>query len=100
MLLLGVGHDDNTTIHLAEMLAGVQYRRHKEVAILQDGVPTHVAYGEIDHCCQNFQLVDAWLDAEQLRRNETVFLHPLDIDEECDEARASRSSSRLPPPAR
>jgi aminoglycoside 3-N-acetyltransferase len=29
VLLLGVGHDSNTTIHLAENLAGVRYRRPK-----------------------------------------------------------------------
>jgi aminoglycoside N3'-acetyltransferase len=29
VLLLGVGHDANTTIHLAENLAGVRYRRPK-----------------------------------------------------------------------
>jgi aminoglycoside N3'-acetyltransferase len=116
VLLLGVNHDDNTTIHLAESLAGVRYRRAKHVMVLRDGQPTRVAYAEIDHCCQNFQLVDGWLAAaklqrrgtvghaearlirsrdivrlvvEQLQLNETVFLHPIGVDEECDEARAS-----------
>jgi aminoglycoside N3'-acetyltransferase len=116
VLLLGVGHDDNTTIHLAESLAGVRYRRAKHATVLRDGRPTRVAYGEIDHCCQNFTLVDGWLDVaglqrrgrvghaearlirscdivsvvvEQLQRDETVFLHPVGVDEQCDEARAS-----------
>jgi len=116
VLLLGVGHDDNTTIHLAEYLAGVRYRRKKYVYLLEDGQPTRYDYSEIDHCCQNFNLADGWLEArdlqrygkvghaearlarahdivtvvmEQLRRNETVFLHPPGIDEQCDEARAS-----------
>ncbi len=119
VLLLGVGHDDNTTIHLAEVLAGVRYRRKKHVTVIKDGQPARVEYGEIDHCCQNFQLVDAWLEAaklqyrgsvghaearlirsrdivrvvhEQLRRDETMFLHPVGIDEQCDEARASLHS--------
>lgn len=116
VLLLGVGHDANTTIHLAESIAGVRYRRDKCVTILTDGKPVRIAYREIDHCCQNFVLVDGWLDDKQLQRrgivgpgqarlarsrdivetvtarllaDETVFLHPMGIDEECDEARRS-----------
>lgn len=113
VLLLGVGHDANTTVHLAENLAGVRYRRDKYVTVLKDGTPTRFEYREIDHCCQNFALVDAWLDARQLQRrgkvghgearlvlsrdvvavvserlraSETVFLHPRGVDEECDDA--------------
>lgn len=116
VLLLGVGHDANTSIHLAEYLAGVRYRRKKQLVVLKDGQPTRLDYGEIDHCCENFQLVDGWLEArklqsrgkvgyaearlvgsraivsvvrEQLQREETVFLHPVGVDEQCDEARAS-----------
>jgi aminoglycoside N3'-acetyltransferase len=116
VLLLGVGHDANTTIHLAEALAGVRYRRRKSVAIIDGGKPTRYCYGEIDHCCENFNLVDEWLDAEgqqrhgrvghgksrlasardvvatvmgRLRTNETVFLHEPGVDIQCDEARAS-----------
>lgn len=116
VLLLGVGHDGNTTIHLAEALAGVRYRRSQHVTVLRDGRPVRVEYGEIDHCCQNFALVDGWLDArglqrrgsvgraearlvrsrdvvavvtERLRNDETAFLHPYGVDEECDEARDS-----------
>jgi len=113
VLLLGVGHDANTTIHLAENLAGVRYRREKYVTILKDGKPVRFEYREIDHCCQNFALVDRWLDdnrfqrhgtvghgearlvrsrdivkvvTERLRTEETVFLHPMGVDEECDDA--------------
>jgi aminoglycoside 3-N-acetyltransferase len=116
VLLLGVGHDANTTIHLAESLAGVRYRRKKYVTVVKDGKPTRVDYQEIDHCCQNFNLVDRWLEerglqrkgyvghaearlaqsqnivtvaVEQLRMNETIFLHPKGVDVECDEARES-----------
>jgi aminoglycoside N3'-acetyltransferase len=121
ILLLGVGHDDNTTIHLAEGLAGVRYRRKKHLTVVSDGRPERLEYAEIDHCCQNFRLVEGWLEAaglqhrgkvghaqarlirshdivgivvEQLRRDETVFLHPFGVDEECDEARASLGTSR------
>ena len=94
----------------------MRYRRKKYVTLLQNGQPTRFDYGEIDHCCQNFALVDGWLDArglqrlgtvgrarsrlarsrdvvavviERLRQDETAFLHPFGIDEECDEALAS-----------
>ena len=116
ILLLGVGHDANTTIHLAEALAGVRYRRQKSVAIVEGGKLIRYCYGEIDHCCDNFNLVDQWLDAGRrqrygrvvhgegrlasardvvatvtgrLRTNETVFLHEPGVDTQCDEARAS-----------
>lgn len=113
VLLLGVGHDANTTIHLCENLAGVRYRRAKYITVLKDGKPTRFDYREIDHCCQNFALVDGWLDEEQLQRrgkigngeirlmrsrdivnvvtshleqDKTLFLHPKGFDDECDDA--------------
>ena len=116
VLLLGVDHGSNTTIHLCENLAGVRYRRAKYITVLKDGQPTRFDYREIDHCCQNFALVDGWLDEKQnqrhgrigngetrlmrsrdivnvvtshLKQDETIFLHPQGVDEECDDARAS-----------
>jgi aminoglycoside N3'-acetyltransferase len=116
VLLLGVGHDADTTIHLAELLAGVRYRRRAHSTILRDGRPVRVEYGENDSCCARFALVDEWLDADgrqrrgtvghaearlarsrdivvaatvHLTQNETLFLHPAGVDAECDEARAS-----------
>ncbi len=116
VLLLGVGHDSNTTIHLAENLAGVRYRRAMHVTVLRCGKPARFDYGEIDHCCERFDLVDSWLHEtglqrkgivgrspsrlagsrdivdvvlERLSSKETIFLHPKGIDIECDEARDS-----------
>jgi aminoglycoside N3'-acetyltransferase len=116
VLLIGVGHDANTTIHLAELLAGVRYRRPAHATILRAGHPVRVDYGENDCCCARFALVDGWLDAESAQRtglvghaearlarardvvrvvtahlgqDELVFLHPPGVDAECDEARAS-----------
>jgi len=116
ILMLGVGHDANTTVHLAEALEGVRYHRQKFATIMQGGQPVRWCYNEIDHCCDKFTLVDQWLDAEErqrrgcvghgearlagsrevvevvrarLRANETVFLHEPGVDIECDEARAS-----------
>jgi aminoglycoside N3'-acetyltransferase len=116
VLLLGVGYDANTTVHLAENLAGVRYRRRKYATVLRDGSPVRVEYGEVDHCCERFEQMDGWLDEdglqqrgivghalarlarsrdivdvvmERLRGDETAFLHPAGVDEQCDEARAS-----------
>lgn len=116
VLLLGVGHEADTTVHLAECLAGVRYRRPKHVTVMRNGAPSRIGYDEIDHCCERFALVDDWLDErglqrrgivghaearlarardvvdvvlDRLRADETVFLHPPGTDAECDEARAS-----------
>lgn len=115
VLLLGVGHDSNTTIHVAEDIAGVRYRQPKHATVMLDGRPKRYEYGETDHCCEKFRLLDAWLEAEgrqrrgpvasaearlarsrdivsaaleRLRRNETVFLHERGWCGECDAARA------------
>jgi aminoglycoside 3-N-acetyltransferase len=116
VLLLGVGHDANTTVHLAENLAGVRYRLASVATVLVDGRLTRRRYDEVDHCCRNFRLLDGWLEARgrqrrglvgrgearladsraivhtavaRLREEETVFLHPPGICAECDQARAS-----------
>ncbi len=117
VLLLGVGHDANTTLHLAECLAGVLYRLAKSMTVRLSGRPVRLDYGENDHCCQRFELADDWLRAhrcqsegrvghaharlarsrdvvalacEQLARDPLLFLHPATAGcAECDAARAS-----------
>jgi aminoglycoside N3'-acetyltransferase len=117
VLLLGVGHDSDTTVHLAEALAGVPYGVPKHITVLEHGQPKRIDYLENDHCCQRFTLMDEWLRArdlqregrvgsaharlirsrdlvavarEQLARDPLVFLHaPEDQCAECDEARRS-----------
>jgi aminoglycoside 3-N-acetyltransferase len=118
ILLLGVGHEANTTVHLAENLAGVLYRLPKYATVIRDGQPVRLHYDEIDHCCANFALLDPWLEEREqqqrglvagaaarlvrardvvataldhLRENEMVFLHPHGVCTECDEARASET---------
>ncbi|MGF1619927.1 MAG: AAC(3) family N-acetyltransferase [Rhodomicrobiaceae bacterium] len=61
ILLLGVGHDANTMLHLAELLAGVPYRTPKHITVLKDGKPHRLDYEENDHCCERFALADDWL---------------------------------------
>jgi aminoglycoside N3'-acetyltransferase len=119
ILLLGVGHDANTTIHLAEVLAGVPYGVTNHCTVLERGRPVRVEYRENDHCCQRFALADEWLrerglqregrvgaaDArlmesrdlvtivrERLARNPLIFLHPPEHGcAECDQARSGMS---------
>ncbi|MDH3222098.1 MAG: AAC(3) family N-acetyltransferase [Gemmatimonadota bacterium] len=67
VLLLGVNHDANTTVHLAEVLAGVPYWIPKYCTVLEGGRPVRVDYGENDHCCQRFRLVEGWLKASGLQ---------------------------------
>jgi len=116
VLLLGVGHDANTTIHLAEILAGVRYRLPAHATVMRSGRPIRVEYRENDCCCARFALVDGWLEDEGRQRrgrvgdadarlarardvvtvvtahlavDELAFLHPPGVDAECDAARAS-----------
>ncbi|WP_347880658.1 AAC(3)-IV family aminoglycoside N-acetyltransferase [Cupriavidus gilardii] len=117
VLLLGVGHDANTTIHLAELMAGVPYGVPHHCTVLRNGRPARIDYLENDHCCERFALADDWLKEKglqregpvghasgrlfrardivdvvlrQLARDLLIFLHPPEAGcEECDAARRS-----------
>ncbi len=117
VLLLGVNHDADTMLHLAELLAGVRYRVPRHCTVLRDGRPVRIDYEENDHCCARFALADEWLRArslqsegrvghararlararnivgvalEHLARDPLLFLHPPGAGcAECDEARRS-----------
>ncbi len=117
ILLLGVHHDANTTLHLAEMLAGVPYRVPHHITVLEDGKPKRIDYLENDHCCALFQQAEDWLKRRgmqtdgvvghaacrlmrsrdlietvlaQLRRDPWAFIHTAESGcEECAQARAS-----------
>ena len=114
VLLLGVDHDANTTLHLTELLADVPYRTRHHITVVRDGKPERITYLENDHCCERFRLADGWmkdrgLQSEglvghapsrlmrsrdlvdtvlpRLKRDPCVFLHPRDAGcEECAEA--------------
>jgi aminoglycoside 3-N-acetyltransferase len=122
VLLLGVTHSENTTLHLAEALARVPYSVTHPCVVEVDGVARTVPIAETDHCCQRFQLADGWLRARGLQREgkvgnadarlcdsrdlvsiaiehlvakPLVFLCPSEAGcEECDRARASVSGPR------
>jgi len=117
ILLLGVGHSEDTSLHLAEALAGVPYSVSHPCVVMVDGAPQHVLIPETDHCCRRFALADDWLRAsgdqregavghaharlvasrtlvatavERLRRDPLLFLcDPAEHCDECDLARAS-----------
>lgn len=118
VLLLGVGHDADTSLHVAELLTPVTYGVPKHFTGRSgDGQPIRVDYRENDHCCQRFALADDWLRArglqaegpvghgtarlarsqhivrlavDALRREPLLFLHGVEEScGECDEARAS-----------
>jgi aminoglycoside 3-N-acetyltransferase len=124
VLLLGVGHDANTTVHLAETLAEMRYLVPKYATVLDSGRPVRREYEELDHCCENFALLDEWLASagrqrrglvghgearlmrsrhvviacvSRLGTDETTFLHPAGACDDCDEARRAiaRHSPRL-----
>jgi len=116
VLLLGVDHSENTTLHVAESMAKVPYAiRYPTIVADENGEPRAVLIAETDHCCVGFRKMNAWLGAKQtegnvananakLMRSRDVIetaLHHLASDplvflcaasshcEECDAARAS-----------
>jgi aminoglycoside 3-N-acetyltransferase-4 len=117
VLLLGVGHVANTTLHLVELLANVPYGVSNHCTVVKDGRKQRIDYLENDHCCERFALADGWLRADNLQAegkvghaharliyardvintalprmitDPLVFLHPSDHGcAECDRARSS-----------
>ncbi|MBN1995753.1 MAG: AAC(3) family N-acetyltransferase [Anaerolineae bacterium] len=61
VLLLGVDHSANTTIHLGESLSHVPYRRVKTVQLVENGQETIKEVPFIDHCCRNFVKIAPFL---------------------------------------
>lgn len=72
VLLLGVTHSEDTTLHLAEALAGVPYSVTHPCVVEVEGAARTVEIAETDHCCQGFQLADGWLRARGLQREGKV----------------------------
>jgi len=67
VLLLGVGHDCDTMLHLAEVTARVPYGVPRYYSALRGGRPARIHYLENDHCCRRFVLADGWLRAAGLQ---------------------------------
>jgi aminoglycoside 3-N-acetyltransferase len=97
VLLLGTGHSSNTTIHLAEVIARVPYRARKYCIVNRDGAPVRVEYDETDHCCENFEQMDAWLRRESLQVEGTVGHGPARLARSSDIVRAAVDHLRSDP---
>ena len=72
VLLLGVTHSENTTLHLAEAIAGVPYSVEHPCVVVEDGVAQTLPIAETDHCCRGFDQLDAWLRQRQPQREGPV----------------------------
>ena len=72
VLLLGVTHSENTTLHLAEAIASVPYSVSHPCVVVVDGAQQTIMIPETDHCCRRFTLADEWLDAAGLQRHGRV----------------------------
>ncbi len=72
ILLLGVGHSENTSMHLAEALAPVPYSvKHPCVVDTPEGSRT-IQVAETDHCCLGFNQMDEILDRRGLQSEAKV----------------------------
>lgn len=72
VLLLGVDHTTDTTIHLGEDLSHAPYRVAKRAAVRVGNAVERVCFSETDHCCRNFQHIDGWLRERGLQREGPV----------------------------
>ena len=61
ILLLGVGHGEDTSLHLAESLLPVPYSVEHPCVVEVDGGSAIVPIAESDHCCNNFTKMYVWL---------------------------------------
>lgn len=72
VLLLGVTHSEDTTLHLAEAIAGVPYSVSHPTVVEVGGAARTVMVAETDHCCRNFRKADAWLRERDQQREGKV----------------------------
>ena len=67
--LPGVGHDANTTVHVAENKMRVRYGIEAHSTVLVHGKPMELRYREIDHCCRGFDRVGQLLRQRHHQRS-------------------------------
>lgn len=95
VLLLGIDHSSNTTVHLAESLARVPYRARKHCTVMRDGLAVRVDYDETDHCCRRFARLDGWLRARGQQRDGVVGRGPARLMRGSDVVRAAVEELRV-----
>lgn len=54
ILLIGVGHESNTSLHLAESLSGIRPRKKEGAAMMLDGNREWVWYSDVDYDSSKF----------------------------------------------
>ena len=118
VLLLGVDHTANTTIHLGEYMEDAPATGAKYVTLLKRAAYPGSITLRLITAARTFSLVDGWLESEGLQRRGPVgraeakagpiercdpggrkkfnrtrpsFSSPFGVDEECDDARLSLS---------
>jgi aminoglycoside 3-N-acetyltransferase len=72
VLLLGVTHSENTTLHVAEAIAQVPYSVEHPCVVEIDGAARTEMIAETDHCCRRFAMMDDWLRERGLQREGKV----------------------------
>jgi aminoglycoside 3-N-acetyltransferase len=72
VVLLGVTHSENTTMHLAEAIAKVPYSVSHPCVVEENGHARTVMVAETDHCCRGFRVADEWLRPRGLQREGMV----------------------------
>ncbi len=72
VLLLGVTHSEDTTLHLAEALARVPYSVSHPCVVEVRGELRTLMIPETDHCCRGFRKADDWLRPRGLQREGRV----------------------------
>lgn len=72
VLLLGVTHSEDTTVHVAEAIANVPYSVSHPTRVEIDGAVRTVTIAETDHCCQGFRKLDGWLRERGMQREGRV----------------------------
>ena len=97
VLLLGVGHSESTTLHLAEALARVPYAVAHPTVVVVDGQPHKIDIEETDHCCRGFARADDWLREAGLQREGVVGRAHARLAPARDVVRVTRSQLAVDP---
>jgi aminoglycoside 3-N-acetyltransferase len=67
ILLVGLNHDSNTMLHLAEHLAAAPYEQRRRIALFDGERVVMREYLERRHCFRLYTKVDGWLDQAGLQ---------------------------------
>ena len=97
VLLLGVTHSENTTLHVAEAIAEVPYSVEHPCVVEVDAVAQQVLIAETDHCCIGFRKLDQWLRVARLQREGKIGAADARLCESRDVVRVALEHLRADP---